>query len=106
MSSGKSTFYLKKKIAARLRFAELHLNKPQDVWSMFVETFVRNTKKPNTSYQHKHLIPTVKHSGRGVMIWSRYAATVPGHLANSSTAQCEAFFPTARARSKLGNAAV
>jgi len=34
-------------------------------------------QKPNTSF----LIPGVKHSGGGVMIWACFAATVPGHLA-------------------------
>ena len=38
-------------------------------------------RKPNTAYQHKHLIPTVKHGGGGLMIWAGSAATVPGHLA-------------------------
>jgi len=32
------------------------------------------------AYQHKHLIPTVKHGGEGVMIWACFAATEPGHL--------------------------
>ena len=46
-------------------------------------------RKPNTAYQHKHLIPTVKHGGGGLMIWACSAATGPGHLAviNSSVHQ-------------------
>jgi len=35
-------------------------------------------EKLNASYQHKHLIPTVKHCSGGVMIWGCFAA---GHLA-------------------------
>jgi len=38
-------------------------------------------RKPNTAYQHKHLIPTVKHGGRGLMILACFAATEPEHLA-------------------------
>ncbi|MEE6519334.1 hypothetical protein FKM82_031075 [Ascaphus truei] len=38
-------------------------------------------RKPNTAYQHKHLIPTVKHGGEVVMIWACFAATGHGNLA-------------------------
>ena len=38
-------------------------------------------RKPNTAYQHKHLIPAVKHGGGGLIIWACSAATGPGHLA-------------------------
>ena len=67
-------------MAARLRLAKLHLNKPQDFWNNVlwtdqtkVETFGHNAqqhvwRKPNTAYQHKHLTPTVKHGGGGLMI--------------------------------------
>jgi len=34
----------------------------------------------NTAYQHKHLKPTVKHGGGGLMIWPCSAATGPGHF--------------------------
>jgi len=40
-----------------------------------------NTAKTNTAYQHKHLIPTVRHGGGGMMIWACFAAEGPGHLA-------------------------
>ena len=33
------------------------------------------------AYWHKHLIPTVKHGGGGLVIWACFAATGPGHLA-------------------------
>jgi len=77
-------------MAAQLMFAKLHLNKPQDFWNNVlwtkVEMFGHNTQqyvwtKPKTAYQHTHLIPTVKHSGGGLIIWVCSAATGPGHLA-------------------------
>ena len=83
----------KKNMAAQLRFAKLHLNKPQNFWDNVlsihqtkVEMFGHNAqqhiwRKPNTAYQHKHLIPTVKHGGGGLMFWACSAATEPGHLA-------------------------
>jgi len=37
-------------------------------------------RKPNTAYQHKHVIPTVGYCGGGLMIWACSAATGPGHL--------------------------
>ncbi|MEE6512677.1 hypothetical protein FKM82_019812 [Ascaphus truei] len=37
--------------------------------------------KKQTAYQHKHLIPAVKHGGGVVMIWASFAATGPGNLA-------------------------
>jgi len=40
-----------------------------------------SVRKPNTAYQHKHLILTVKHGGGGLMLWACSAATGPGHLA-------------------------
>jgi len=39
-------------------------------------------RKPNTAYQHIHLVPAVKHGGGGLMIWACSAATGPGHLAD------------------------
>ena len=74
-------------------FVMFHLNKPQDFWNNVlwtdqtkVEMFGLDAqqhvwRKPNTANQHKHLIPTVKHGGGGLMIWACSAATGPGHLA-------------------------
>jgi len=31
--------------------------------------------------QHKHLIPTLKHGGKVLIIWACFAATGPWHLA-------------------------
>jgi len=69
-------------MAAQLRFVKLHQDKPQDFCSNVlwtdetkVEMFGQNAhkhvlRKLNAAYQHKHLIPTVKHSGGGLMIWA------------------------------------
>lgn len=40
-----------------------------------------NQNKNNTVYQHKHLIPTLKHDGGTVEIWVSFEATGPGQLA-------------------------
>ena len=111
-------------MAAQLRFAKLHLNKPQDFWNNVlwtdqtkVEMFGHNAqqhvwRKLNTIYQHKHLIPTV--TGGGLMIWTCSAATGPGHLAviestmNSFVFQailekCEAICPKAKTWLKLAH---
>jgi len=37
------------------------------------------TSNPNAAYQHRHLIPTVKHGGGRLMIWACFVATGPGH---------------------------
>jgi len=80
-------------MAVQFRFVKLHQNKPQDFWNNVLWTDETKVKmfgynaqqhvlrKPNTAYQHKHLIPTVKHGGGGLMIWACSAATGPGHLA-------------------------
>jgi len=50
-------------------------------------------RKPNTELQHGHLIPTVRHSGGGLMSWASFAITETGRLAviestmNSSVCQ-------------------
>jgi len=69
----------------------LHLNKPQDFWNNVlwiskVEMFGHNAqqhvwRKPDRAYQHKHLIPAVKHGGGGLMIWAYFAAARPRQLA-------------------------
>ena len=38
-------------------------------------------RKPNSAYQHKHLIPSVEHSIGAVTIWAYLTATGPGRLA-------------------------
>jgi len=49
-------------------------------------------RKPNAAYQHKHLIPTVKHGGGGLMIWACLAATGPGHLPVSSCVYMDKYY--------------
>ena len=70
----------KKNMAAQLWIIKLNLKKTQDFlynvpWTdkTKVEKFVHNSqqhvwRKPDTAYQHKHLLPTVKHGGGGLMI--------------------------------------
>ena len=82
-----------KEHARQLWLARLNLNKPQHLcnnvlWTVKtkVEMFAHNAQqhirwKPNTAYQHKHLIPTVKHGGGGLMIRACFTATGPQHLA-------------------------
>lgn len=72
-------------MATWLWFAKLILKKPKDYWNNVL--WIDKTKakkfaqKPNTAYQHKYCIPSVKHSGGdGVMIWARCAATGTGYL--------------------------
>lgn len=60
-------------MAARL--TKLDLNNPQDFRTKLMLCWclvqMHNIwHKPNTAYQYKHLMPTVKHSGGGVMIWA------------------------------------
>ena len=79
-------------MAAQLRFAKLHLDTPRYFWNnvlwtdqtkveMFGHAQQHIWRKPNTAYQHKHRIPTVKLGGGGLMIWACSAATGSGHLA-------------------------
>jgi len=79
---GESLYSLKKNMAARLRFAKLHLNKPQDFWNnviwsdeTIVEMFGHDLQchiwwKLNTAYQHKQLKPTVKYADGSLIIWA------------------------------------
>ena len=83
----------KKNIAARLKFAKVHLDVPQRYWQNIlwtdettVELFGRNTqhyvwRKKGTAHQHQNLIPTVKYGGGSIMVWGCFAASGPGQLA-------------------------
>jgi len=73
-------------MAAWLRFTKLHLNnlKTCEIMSFGqttkVEMFGDNaehhvSRKLNTAFQHKHLIPAVQHCGEGLMIAACFAAT-------------------------------
>ncbi|KAG2458113.1 TCB1 transposase, partial [Polypterus senegalus] len=82
-----------KNIAARLQFAKDHVDKPEGYWKNVlwtdetkIELFGLNEKryvwrKENTAFQHKNLIPSVKHGGGSIMVWACCAASGPGRLA-------------------------
>ena len=83
----------KKNIAAHLQFAKDHVDKPEGYWKNVlwtdetkIELFGLNEKcyvwrKENTAFQHKNLIPSVKHGGGSIMVWACFAASGPGRLA-------------------------
>ena len=55
------------------------------IWIDKLDMFGHNAqhqagKKPNALCQHKHLIPTVKHNGGGLINWACFAATGPQYL--------------------------
>uniref|UniRef100_A0A8C4TBF5 Transposase n=1 Tax=Erpetoichthys calabaricus TaxID=27687 RepID=A0A8C4TBF5_ERPCA len=70
-----------------------HVDKPQGYWKNVlwtdetkIELFGLNEKcyvwrKENTVFQHKNLMPSVKHGGGSVMVWACFAASGPGQLA-------------------------
>ncbi|XP_075444851.1 uncharacterized protein LOC142488342 isoform X3 [Ascaphus truei] len=94
----------KKNIAARLKFAKEHIDDPQDFWNNVlwtdeskVELFGLNEKrsawrKPNTVFEQKNLIPTVKHGDGSVMVWGCFAASGPGRLAIIDTTMNSALY--------------
>lgn len=73
----------KNNIAAQLRLVDLKLRRPQDFWinviwteNTNVEMFGHNAQhQPNTAYQDKLIVVTVKHGGGGVIIWACFATT-------------------------------
>lgn len=60
-------------------------------------------RKPNTAYQHTHLIPAVRHSSGRVMIWACFIATGPRLYTKVFLRQCEAICLTAKVLPKLGH---
>ena len=79
----------KKNTSARLKLANDHLEDPEGncknvLWTdeSKVELFGLNEKryvwwKPNTAFQQKNLIPTMKHGDGSVMVWGCFAASRP-----------------------------
>lgn len=82
----------KKNMKARLKFARVNVDKDQDFWNNVlwtdeskIELFGHQNRghvwrKPNTAFQEKNLIPTVKHGGGSVMVWGCFATAGPGQL--------------------------
>lgn len=63
-----------------------------------------NRQKPNTTYQHKNLSPTVKHGGGRVVIWACFVVAGPLKIAITELImsdfisqyfrdKCEAIYP-------------
>ncbi|MBN3293577.1 TCB1 transposase, partial [Polypterus senegalus] len=77
----------KKNITARLQFAKDYVDKPEVYWKNVlwtdetkIELFGLNEKryvwrKETTAFQHKNLIPFVKHGGVSIMVWACFAAS-------------------------------
>ena len=82
------TFAFKK----NMKFARENTDKDQDFWNNVLwtdesqgEIFGHKNRghvwcKPNTAFQEKNLIPTVKHGGGSVMVWGCFDAAGPGQL--------------------------
>lgn len=67
-------------MAAWLRFAKWHVNKPQEFGNNELWTDDSHSTMFGDAYQHKDLTATVWHNNGGAMIWACYLATGPGHL--------------------------
>lgn len=52
---------------------------------------VKKNKKTDTTCQHKHLIPMVKHDGGGLMIWASFAVTESDLLADNKQSSKDKF---------------
>ena len=84
----------KKHREARLQFAKSHVDKPAAYWEKVlwsdetkIELFGQNEqryvwRKPNTAFQEKNLVPTVKHGGGSIMVWGCFASSGTGNLAH------------------------
>lgn len=78
--------------ALRLEFAKKHLNKDHEFWKsvLFTDESKYNIfgcdgrakvwRKPNTAMDPRHLISTVKHGGKSVMVWRAVTASGVGNL--------------------------
>lgn len=83
----------KKNVSARLKYAQDHMDKPQAFWDNVlwtdeskIELFSYNHqryvwRKKNTAFEHKNLVPTVKHGGGSIMVWGCFSSKGPGQLA-------------------------
>ncbi|CDQ57887.1 unnamed protein product [Oncorhynchus mykiss] len=79
-------------VQARLKFANDHLNDPEEEWEMVmwsdetkIELFGLNStrrvwRKKKDEYNPKNTIPTVKHGGGNIILWGCFSAKGTGRL--------------------------
>lgn len=79
---------------ARLKYAKTNIEKPQDFWNNVlwtdetkIELFGHMDSRyvwrtPNTAYEEKNLVATVKHGGGSIFLWGCFAASGTGRLEN------------------------
>ncbi|KAI4900533.1 hypothetical protein NFI96_006829 [Prochilodus magdalenae] len=79
-------------VKARLKFANDHLNDPEEEWEKVmwsdetkIELFGLNStrhvwRKKNDEYNPKNTIPTVKHGGGNIILWGCFSAKGTGRL--------------------------
>ena len=88
----KTPLHKQRHLDARLAFAKDHLEKPFKFWSRVlwtdetkIELFGVNDveyvyRQPNTAFDPKNTLPTVKHGGGSIMLWGAMSAKGVGLL--------------------------
>ncbi|KAI4891988.1 hypothetical protein NFI96_034203 [Prochilodus magdalenae] len=91
-SARKVPFLKPTHVKARLKFANDHLNDPEEEWEKVmwsdetkIELFGLNStrhvwRKTNDEYNPKNTIPTVKHGGGNIILWGCFSAKGTGRL--------------------------
>ncbi|KAI4904455.1 hypothetical protein NFI96_001674 [Prochilodus magdalenae] len=91
-SARKVPFLKPMHVKARLKFANDHLNDPEEEWEKVmwsdetkIELFGLNStrhiwRKKNDEYNPKNTIPTVKHGGGNIILWGCFSAKGTGRL--------------------------
>ncbi|KAI4900940.1 hypothetical protein NFI96_002661 [Prochilodus magdalenae] len=91
-SARKVPFLKPTHVKARLKFANDHLNDPEEEWEKVmwsdetkIELFGLNStrhvwRKKNDEYNPKNTIPTVKHGGGNIILWGCFSAEGTGRL--------------------------
>ncbi|KAI4894579.1 hypothetical protein NFI96_018799, partial [Prochilodus magdalenae] len=91
-SARKVPFLKPTHVKARLKFANDHLNDPEEEWEKVmwsdetkIELFGLNStrhvwRKKNDEYNPKNAIPTVKHGGGNIILWGCFSAKGTGRL--------------------------